>query len=58
MKRTPRNRKVLTLKHGHGKTHELDCPRLNGPKAHPDWSVYETVRADQIRFHNGHCSHC
>jgi hypothetical protein len=29
---------VVTLKHGRGKVHELDCRWLNGPNAHPDWA--------------------
>jgi hypothetical protein len=51
------NRKVLTLKHGRGKVHELSCRWLNGPNATTDWSKYETVRANQVRG-KAHCSHC
>lgn len=50
-------RKVTTLKHGRGKVHELDCPWLNGKNAHPDWSKYHEVRADEVRG-KAHCSHC
>ncbi len=49
-------RKVITLKHGKGKVHELDCPWLNGPNAPPDWSNYHEVRANKVS--NAHCSHC
>jgi hypothetical protein len=52
-----KTRKVLTLKHGRGKVHELDCRWLNGPRATTDWSKYHTVRADEAPA-NGHCSHC
>jgi hypothetical protein len=50
-------RNVLTLKHGRGKVHELNCRWLNGAKATTDWSKYDTVRADQVQG-KAHCSHC
>ena len=57
--RAPKNRKVLTLKHGRGKVHELNCPWLNGPNVNTAWRdrAYHTVRADQVANHD-HCSRC
>jgi hypothetical protein len=47
----------LTLKHGRGKVHELDCPWLNGKNATTNWSLYEKVPASSVTG-KPHCSHC
>jgi hypothetical protein len=49
--------RVITLKHGRGQVHELDCRWLNGPAGRTDWSKYHTVRAEQVRG-KAHCRHC
>jgi hypothetical protein len=41
----------LTLKHGRGKVHELECRWLNGPRMDPEWvrNAYHVVPASEVR---------
>jgi hypothetical protein len=50
-------KKVLTLKHGRGVVHELDCRWLKG-LPDPNWrSRYDVVPADTVQDRR-HCSYC
>jgi hypothetical protein len=51
--------KKLTLKHGRGKVHELDCRWVNGPRMDPEWvrNAYHVVPASEVRG-RPHCSSC
>ena len=50
-------KKVLTLKHGRGVVHQLDCPWLNGPKAAEYRERYEIVSVDTVQGKR-HCRVC
>lgn len=53
------NRMVRVLRDDpRGRIHEMHCPWLDGPRAHPDWSKYETVPAMTLPRERGHCSWC
>jgi hypothetical protein len=51
--------KKLTLKHGRGKVHELNCPWLHGSKMDPEWvrNAYHVVPASEVlgRPHRSRC---